>query len=69
MENERLLLSAREAAERLGISQKTLWSYTIRTGNPKGTIPCIRIGSRVLYSVTALGDWIAQQQQEYLVKA
>jgi excisionase family DNA binding protein len=68
MENERLLLSAREAAERLGISEKTLWSYTIRAGNPKGTIPSVRIGSRVLYSVAALGDWIAQQQ-EYSMKA
>lgn len=68
MENERLLLSASEAAKKLGISEKTLWSYTIRAGNSKGTIPSVRIGSRVLYSVVALADWIAQQHK-YLMKA
>lgn len=53
----RLLLNVREAAESLGISQRTLWSLT----QPRGPIPSVRIGARVLYSLTALQVWIASQ--------
>lgn len=54
----RLLLSAREAAGALAICEKTLWSHT----EPRGTIPCIRIGSRVLYDPADLRRWIDQQK-------
>lgn len=53
-----LLLTAREAAKALAVSEKTLWSLT----TPRGTIPAIRVGERSLrYSVRALEDWIARQ--------
>ena len=53
-----LLLSATEAARALGICPKSLWLATV----PRGTIPCIRIGSRVLYSPADLQAWIDRQR-------
>jgi excisionase family DNA binding protein len=54
-----LLLTAREAAKALAISEKTLWSLT----TPRGPIPAIRVGERsIRYSVAALEKWIAGQQ-------
>jgi excisionase family DNA binding protein len=55
---DRLLVSAREAAHMLGISQRML--YAMRK---TGQLPCVRIGTRVLFSVAALRQWIEQQQQ------
>lgn len=53
-----LLLTARDAARALAISEKTLWSLT----TPRGPIPAIRVGERSLrYSVRALEEWIARQ--------
>jgi hypothetical protein len=54
---EKLLLSARDAAGALSVSQRTLWSMT----QPRGAIPAIRLGARVLYSIDDLRRWIAQQ--------
>ncbi len=54
---EKLLCSAREAAKALSISERTLWSLT----QPRGPIPVLRCGSRVLYSVDALRRWIDAQ--------
>jgi hypothetical protein len=56
----RLLLNAIEASKALGICQKTLWANTC----PRGRIPCVRIGKRVLYSVADLQRWIGEQTQE-----
>jgi hypothetical protein len=56
----RLLLDAREASKALSISAKTLWSNT----RPRGSLPCVRIGTRCLYSVVDLQKWIDQQTQE-----
>lgn len=50
----KLLLAAREAAAALSICEKTLWSRT----EPRGTIPCVRIGARVLYDPRDLSAWI-----------
>lgn len=50
----RLLLGARDASHALSICEKTLWSLT----EPRGPIPCVRIGKRVLYSLDALREWI-----------
>jgi hypothetical protein len=55
----KLLLSATDAAEALTISPRTLWSLTA----PRGPIPCVRLGSRVLYSPEALRRWIDEQQE------
>jgi predicted DNA-binding transcriptional regulator AlpA len=53
-----LLLTARESAKALSVSEKTLWSLT----TPRGPIPAIRVGERSLrYSVRALEEWIARQ--------
>jgi hypothetical protein len=51
----KLLLSAREAARALSVCEKTLWSMTV----PRGSIPCARIGSRVLYNPESLRRFIA----------
>ena len=55
----KLLVSARDAAETLSISERTLWGLTA----PRGPIPCVRLGGRVLYSPEALRKWIAEQQE------
>lgn len=55
----KLLLSAREAAEALSICPKTPWSHTA----PRGTIPAVRIGARVLYDPRDLTAWIDAQKQ------
>ena len=52
-----LLLTAREAAKTLRLSEKTLWSLT----RPRGPIPAVRIGRSVRYSVAALEAWVASQ--------
>lgn len=59
--NEQLALRPREAANALGISQRTLWGLS----SPRGPIPCLRIGhgkrQTVLYPVTELQAWLSQQ--------
>jgi excisionase family DNA binding protein len=55
---DRLLVSAREAAHMLGISPRML--YTLRK---TGQVPCMRIGTRVLFSTAALRQWVEQQQK------
>lgn len=53
-EPPKVLLSKAEACEALGgICLKTLYNVT----QPRGTLPCIRIGSRVLYSPDDLRAW------------
>lgn len=56
-----LLLSSREAAAALSVSERTLFSLTA----PRGPIPVTRLpGVRsIRYSVDALREWIASQQQ------
>lgn len=54
----KLLLTAPEAARALSISPRTLWSLTA----PRGPIPAVRLGSRVLYDPRALQRFIDQQQ-------
>ena len=44
---EKKLTDARETAEALSVSEKTLWNYS----QPRGPIPCYRLGSRVLYDL------------------
>ena len=59
---ERLLLNPREAAYKLGgISQRHLWNLT----QPRGPIPCIRLGRRIFYSPAALEQFLenAARQQ------
>jgi predicted DNA-binding transcriptional regulator AlpA len=57
---EKRLLKPREAAARLSISERTLWSNTF----PRGNILAVRIGNCVRYSAEALQAYIDSQQQE-----
>ena len=54
----KLLLSVQEAAEALAVCPKTLWAHTV----PRGTIPCLKIGTRVLYDPEDLRAWIESQK-------
>lgn len=54
--HEPLALSAIDAARRIGISPRLLWTLT-----KENRIPHARIGRRVVYPVAALEDWLAQQ--------
>jgi excisionase family DNA binding protein len=51
-----LALRPREAARLLGISTRTLWSWT-----DQGVIPSAKVGRSVLYSVAALEKWLAER--------
>jgi excisionase family DNA binding protein len=51
-----LAVGRREAAVLLGISERLLWTWT-----NAGTIPHVRIGTRVLYPVRQLQDWLDRQ--------
>ena len=54
-----LLLTPRDAAKLLSVSEKTLH----RLSAPNGSIPVVRIGKRgVRYTAAALNQWIADQQ-------
>jgi len=55
--DEPFLLSARDAAKRLSISQRTLFTLT-----STGRIPCVRIGRLVRYSVDTLKKWIKDHE-------
>jgi excisionase family DNA binding protein len=54
----KLLLTAREAAAVLSVSERTLWSMTW----PRGPIRPVRLGRAVRYSTNALKAWIEYQQ-------
>jgi hypothetical protein len=56
-QTDALLMSSRDAARSLAISERTLWSIT----HPRGSLTPVRIGSRCLYSPDALREWIATQ--------
>ena len=54
----KLLLAAREAAEALSICEKSLWTLTV----PRGDLPAVRIGRRVLYDPRDLRDLIDRRK-------
>ena len=56
----RLLLSPKEAAQALAISERTLWQMT-----KDGVIESIKVGTRsVRYPVAGLERWIAEQVEK-----
>lgn len=55
-EAPRLALRPREAAKALGISERTLWTWT-----SNGTIPHIRQGKTILYPTASLARWLDEQ--------
>ena len=56
IKRECLLLTSRQAAEALAISERSLWSK-----KASGEIAHVRIGRSVRYSVADLQRWIAAQ--------
>lgn len=57
--NPRLALRPREAAQALGVSPKTLWTWT-----KNNEIPFVRHGKAVLYPVSSLNEWLASKVQK-----
>lgn len=51
---ETLLLTAKQAAQLLNVSERTLWTWSKR-----GIAPVIRLGGTVRYSRDQLESWIA----------
>jgi excisionase family DNA binding protein len=51
-----LALRAPEAAAALGVSRRTLWTWT-----NEGTVPHIRQSKTILYPVDALKRWLDEQ--------
>lgn len=60
-----LALSPREAAKSLGISERTLWASTV----PRGPIPAVKLGGRVLYPVAGLQEWLTRSAAEQITSA
>jgi excisionase family DNA binding protein len=58
METERLI-SVREAADLLGLKAATIYKYKM-----VGSIPFIKLGSRVLFSPARLRSWVAEHARE-----
>jgi excisionase family DNA binding protein len=56
-EPEAFLLKAREAAQRLAISERYLYQLTA-----SGKVPCVRVGKLVRYSVETLRNWIKDRE-------
>jgi len=46
----------RDAAKALGVSERTLWTWTKR-----GDVPHARIGGRLLYPVAVLERWLSKK--------
>ena len=53
----RLALRPREAAIQLGLSEKGLFNATF----PRGTLPAVKVGSRVLYFRHQIEKWADDQ--------
>lgn len=56
--SRKLAVPLRVAAELLGVSERLLWSHTA----PRGDIPVIRVGRRVLYDPQDLRAWLDRQK-------
>lgn len=48
------LLSIREASELLNLCEKSVWNHAA----PRGTLPTVRIGSRLLFRREDIDRWI-----------
>ena len=57
---ERLLLTPREAAYRLGISTRHLWNLT----SPRGPIPVVKLGRKTFYRPQDLEAFVADMARQ-----
>lgn len=55
--NQQILMNVVDAAKAMGISERTIWTLTQRH-----SLPCVRIGRRVLYDPLDLQKWIDMQK-------
>lgn len=61
---EKSLLSVKECAAKLGISERTLHAHTA----PRGTLPCVKIGVRVGYRPETVEQWLCEREGKTEVK-
>ncbi len=54
-----LLLTARDAARLLAISERSLWALTA----PRGPLPAVRFGRSIRYSLAALQEFVRTAQK------
>jgi hypothetical protein len=54
-----LSLRPREAARAIGVSERTLWTWSRQPGGP----PFLRRGTAMLYPVDGLRAWLAAEAQ------
>ncbi|NUK01221.1 helix-turn-helix domain-containing protein [Streptomyces lunaelactis] len=57
--HEAAFLNLPKAAEYLGISPNTLYVWRHRRQGP----PSFRMGQRVMYRISALNEWVAEQEK------
>jgi excisionase family DNA binding protein len=57
-DSPRLLLTSREAAAALSISERTLWQL-----REDGKIPCVLFGRNVRYNLSSLEEWIRSKEE------
>ena len=55
---ESMLLTTRETARALSISERTLYSLTF----PRGTLKAVKLRGKVLYARQTIVEWIASQE-------
>ena len=55
-----LLLTVRQVAKLLSVSDRTVWAHTA----PRGPIPAVRIGGAVRYALKDLEAWIQQARNK-----
>ena len=53
------LLNARDAAEWLAVSERTLWAITM----PRGSLTCVRIGRSVRYAPSDLRKYVEDARE------
>jgi len=56
--SDKKLLSVKETAKILGVSERTVWAVTV----PRGKLVSCKIGNRVLYSQKAIERFIESQE-------
>ena len=64
MTGDKINLNAREAAQALNISERTLWTKT-----KSGDVPHLKIGGRTLYPVSLLEKWVIDMATKTASKA
>jgi len=58
--DEKLLLNSRQAAEALGVSERTLWSLSFT----QKALPHVRIGRSIRYTIKDLDTFINNHREE-----